>query len=124
MRSEPTKPARCCIRFFVARRLDVLDLDRCRPRFRNKGIAVEERDASFCAPHLQVRAEWWGDTQSNCSGTVNELREEPANVTTVARFRRPMEPPVDEKSFGRQRVSHTVAPAPYNGSGFSCNRQR
>ena len=84
MRVEPAKPTRSRIRFFVAQRLDGLDLDRCRPRFRNEGIAVEERDASFCVSHLQVRAEGWGYTQSNCSGAVNKLREEPANVTTVA----------------------------------------
>ncbi len=66
MRVEPAKPTRSRIRFFVAQRLDGLDLDRCRPRFRNEGIIVEERDAFFCTSHLQVRAEWRGYTQSNC----------------------------------------------------------
>ena len=113
MKSEPTKPARCCARFFVARRLDGLDLDACGPRFRDESFVVEKRDASSCASHLQVRAKWRGYVQPHCSGTVNELREEPADVTTVARFRRSMEPPIDEKSLGLQRFPHTVAPAQY-----------
>lgn len=85
MRPEPPKMTRRRLGFFVARRLRRLECYRRWSRLGDEHIVVEQFNACFRASHLQFRVERWGHVEPhNSSGAVDELREAPADISSVS----------------------------------------
>ena len=85
MRPEPPKPTRRRLGFFVARRLRRLEYYPRLSRLSDEHIVIEQLNACFRAPHLQLRVERRGHVEPhNSSGAVNELREAPADISSVS----------------------------------------
>ncbi len=85
MRPEPPKPARRRLGFFVARRLRRLEYYPRWSRLSDEHIVVEQLNACFRASHLQFRVERRGHVEPhNSSGAINELREVPADISSVS----------------------------------------
>jgi hypothetical protein len=85
MRPKPPKPTRRRLGFFVARRLRRLEHYPRWSRLSDEHIVVEQLNAYFRASHLQLRVEGRGHVQPhNSSGAVNELREAPADISSVS----------------------------------------
>lgn len=85
MRPKPPKPPRRRLSFFVARRLRGLERNPRSSRLSDEHIVVEQRNAYFRASQLQLRVERRGHVEPhNSSGAVNELREAPADISSVS----------------------------------------
>jgi hypothetical protein len=85
MRPEPPKPVRRRLGFFVARRLRGLEYYRRWSRLSDEHIVIEQLNACFRASHLQLRVERRGHVEPhNGSGAINELREAPADISSVS----------------------------------------
>jgi hypothetical protein len=85
MGPEPPKPTRRHLGFFVARRLRGLEHYPRWSRLSDEHIVVEQLNACFRASHLQLRVERRGHVElHNGSGAINELREAPADISSVS----------------------------------------
>jgi hypothetical protein len=71
---------------------------------------LEENDTLFCFSNLQFRIERRGSQKSNGdSGGINEPRKKPTDVTSVAGFRRSLEPLIDYDRLILQSQSPFIA---------------